>query len=235
MSESAAGNAAAGLPGHHGRNPALHEQFEDIEQQRDAGVMGIWIFLATEILFFGGLIAAYIEYRSLYFSGFLSGSRLLDRPAGAAMTFVLLGSSFTMALGVYFMRNGKPKLVIWFLILTIILGVVFLGLKFHEYADKWHEHLVPGFNFYPTAQELDTAPPQHVELFMCFYFFMTGLHAVHMIVGIGLLAVMAVLVKLKKITTEHFNRIEISGLYWHFVDIVWIYLFPLLYLIEGHR
>jgi cytochrome c oxidase subunit III len=230
MSES-----AAEIPRHYGRNPALHEQFEDIEQQREAGTLGIWIFLATEILFFGGLIAAYIEYRSLYFPGFLSGSHLLDRPAGAAMTFVLLGSSFTMALGVHYMRDGKSKLVILFLILTIILGAAFLGLKFNEYADKWHEHLVPGFNFYPTAKELGGAPAQNVELFMCFYFFMTGLHALHMIVGIGLLTVMAILVKLKKITTQHFNRIEISGLYWHFVDIVWIYLFPLLYLIEGHR
>jgi cytochrome c oxidase subunit III len=233
MSESA--NAAAGLQEHEGRNPALHEQFEDIHQQREAGVLGIWIFLATEILFFGGMIAAYIQYRSLYFSGFLSGSRLLDRPAGALMTFVLLGSSFTMALGVYFMRGGQPKRVILCLVLTIILGAGFLGLKFNEYADKWHEHLVPGFNFHPTVQQLATAPPQHVELFMCFYFFMTGLHALHMIVGIGLLTVMAILVWLKKIRTEHFNRIEISGLYWHFVDIVWIYLYPLLYLIEGHR
>jgi cytochrome c oxidase subunit III len=224
-----------GPPPHGARNPALQEQFEDIEQQRDAGNFGIWIFLATEILFFGGLFTAYILYRSLYFPGFVSGSHLLERPLGAVMTFVLLGSSFTMALAVHSIRLGKRKLVVLFLVLTILLGIAFLGIKFTEYAGKWHEHLVPGFNFQPTEEDLQGAPARHVELFLCFYFFMTGLHALHMIVGIGLLAVMATLTWYRKITIEHYNRIEVSGLYWHFVDIIWIYLFPLLYLITGNR
>jgi cytochrome c oxidase subunit III len=235
MSEGASLEGTQGLPLHRTHNPALHEQFEHIEQQRDAGTFGIWIFLATEILFFGGLFAGYIEYRTLYSTGFVSGSHLLERGLGAIMTFVLLGSSFTMALGVHSIRVGKPKLVVLFLILTIILGIVFLDIKFTEYAGKWHEHLVPGFNWYPTAEQLAGAPAQHVELFLCFYFFMTGLHALHMIVGIGLLSVMAVLTWLGKISVEHYNRIEVSGLYWHFVDIIWIYLFPLLYLITGNR
>jgi cytochrome c oxidase subunit III len=235
MSEISAGHPPTGFPQHHSRNPALHEQFEDIEQQRDAGSLGMWIFLATEILFFGGLFATYIAYRSLYFPGFVSGSHLLERHLGAIMTFVLLGSSFTMALAVHSIRVGRQQLVVLFLILTIVLGLAFLGIKFTEYSEKWHEHLVPGFNFHPTAEELQGAPAQNVQLFLCFYFFMTGLHALHMIVGIGLLSVMAALVWLKKITVEHYNRIEISGLYWHFVDIIWIFLFPLLYLITGSR
>jgi cytochrome c oxidase subunit III len=235
MPERVSIHGGPGMPEREHGNPALHEQFENIEQQRDAGTFGIWIFLATEILFFGGLFTAYIQYRAPYFSGFLSGSRLLERPLGALMTFVLLGSSLTMALSVHSIRVGRQKRVILFLILTIILGVAFLGIKFTEYHNKWEEHLVPGFNWHPTAEQLEGAPPQHVELFLCFYFFMTGLHALHMIVGIGLLAVMAVLTWLRKITVEHYNRIEVSGLYWHFVDIIWIYLFPLLYLIEGAR
>jgi cytochrome c oxidase subunit III len=235
MSESASLPGAVRLPDHRGRNPALHEQFEEIEQQRDAGTFGIWIFLATEILFFGGLFTTYIQYRAQYFPGFVSGSHLLERNLGAIMTFVLLGSSFTMALSVHSVRTGRRKLLILFLILTILLGIAFLGIKFTEYYGKWHEHLVPGFNWNPTAEQMAGAPPQHVEMFICFYFFMTGLHALHMIVGIGLLSVMAILAWLGKITTEHYNRIEVSGLYWHFVDIVWIYLFPLLYLITGNR
>jgi cytochrome c oxidase subunit III len=226
----------AGNPPHEGnRNPALQVQFEHIEQQRDASNFGIWIFLATEILFFGGLFTTYITYRMIYFPGFVSGSHLLERPLGALMTFVLLGSSFTMALAVHSIRVGKRKLVVLFLILTIFLGTAFLGIKFTEYYGKWHEHLVPGINFYPTADHLQGATPQSVELFLCFYFFMTGLHALHMIVGIGLLSVMAALTWYGKITVEHYNRIEVSGLYWHFVDIIWIYLFPLLYLITGNR
>jgi len=234
MSESAFIHGAPGMPDHR-HNPALHEQFEDIEQQRDAGTFGIWIFLATEVLFFGGLFTTYIQYRILYFNGFVSGSHLLERHLGAVMTFVLLGSSFTMALAVHAIRLDQRKRVVIFLILTMLLGLAFLGIKFTEYYGKWQEHLVPGFNWQPTAEQLGGATPHHVELFLCFYFFMTGLHALHMIVGIGLLAVMAALVWFRKITVDHYNRIEVSGLYWHFVDIIWIYLFPLLYLITGNR
>jgi cytochrome c oxidase subunit III len=234
MSENAFVHGATGVPDHR-RNPALHEQFEHIDQQRAAGTFGIWIFLATEILFFGGLFTTYIHYRVLYFSGFVSGSHLLERDLGAIMTFVLLGSSFTMALGVHSIRTGRYKLVVIFLVLTMLLGLAFLGIKFTEYYGKWQEHLVPGFNWHPTSEQLGGAPAQNVELFLCFYFFMTGLHALHMIVGIGLLAVMAALVWFRKITVDHYNRIEVSGLDWHFVDIIWIYLFPLLYLITGNR
>ena len=235
MSESAASSPLAVPPREsaHSANPALHHQFEDIEQQRDAGNFGMWVFLATEMLFFGGVFTGYIIYRSLYYSGFAAGSRGLEIDLGAAMMFVLLASSFTMAMAVHAAREGKHRPLIGFLTATIILGVAFLGMKFTEYFHKWQEHMVPGLNFHPALESLRGAPERTVEMFMCFYFFMTGLHALHMIIGIGLLTVMAVLARRGKISRENYNRVEVSGLYWHFVDIIWIYLFPLLYLIGG--
>ena len=233
MSESAAGGNPLAATSGHSVSPALHHQFEDIEQQRDAGNFGMWIFLATEVLFFGGVFTAYIVYRALYYSGFAAGSHGLEADLGATMTFVLLASSFTMAMAVHAARQGRRAMLIAFLTATIVLGIAFLGLKFTEYFHKWHEHLVPGLNFHPSVASLRGAPEHAVELFMCFYFFMTALHALHMIIGIGLLSVMALLAWRGKISAEHYNRVEVSGLYWHFVDIVWIYLFPLLYLIGG--
>ena len=232
MSESAAGSPLAG-PSGHSVSAALHHQFEDIEQQRDAGNFGMWVFLATEMLFFGGVFTGYIMYRSLYYSGFAAGSHGLEVDLGADMTFVLLASSFTMAMAVHAARAGKRVMLVGLLSSTIILGIAFLAMKFTEYFHKWHEQLVPGLNFHPAVESLRGAPEHTVELFMCFYFFMTGLHALHMIIGIGLLSVMAILAWRGKISREHYNRVEVSGLYWHFVDIIWIYLFPLLYLIGG--
>jgi cytochrome c oxidase subunit 3 len=229
MSDAAASNPLAGGT----RSPALHHQFEELEQQYDASSFGMWVFLATEILFFGGLFTAYIIYRSRYYSGFAAGSHGLEGDFGAAMTFILLTSSFTMAMSVHAARQGKRAMLVFLLLLTILLGLAFLGIKFTEYSHKWHEHMVPGFNFHPSVEELRGAPGTAVELFMCFYFFLTGLHALHMIIGISLLAVMAVLAWRGKITRDNYDRIEVSGLYWHFVDIIWIYLFPLLYLIGG--
>jgi cytochrome c oxidase subunit III len=239
MSESAASSPLAAPSGHsvspalHHQFPALHHQFEDIEQQRDAGNFGMWVFLATEMLFFGGVFTCYIIYRSLYYSGFAAGSHGLEVNLGAAMMFVLLASSFTMAMAVRAAREGKRGMLLGFLSATIILGIAFLAMKFTEYFHKWHEQLVPGLNFHPALESLRGAPEHAVELFLCFYFFMTGLHALHMIIGIGLLSVMAILAWRGKISRENYNRVEVSGLYWHFVDIIWIYLFPLLYLIGG--
>ena len=233
MSESAAGSSPLAATSGRSVSPALHHQFEDLEQQRDAGNFGMWVFLATEMLFFGGVFTCYIIYRSLYYSGFAAGSHGLEVNLGAAMMFVLLASSFTMAMAVHAAREGKRGMLLGFLAATIILGIAFLGLKFTEYFHKWSEQLVPGLNFHPSLESLRGAPEHAVELFMCFYFFMTGLHALHMIIGIGLLSVMAILAWRGKLPAENYNRVEVSGLYWHFVDIIWIYLFPLLYLIGG--
>jgi len=232
MSESAAGNPLAAPPVHRA-SPALRHQFEELQQQYDASNFGMWVFLATEIMFFGGLFTAYIIYRSMYYSGFVAGSHGLEGGFGAAMTFILLASSFTMVMSVHAAREGKRAMLIVLLLLTIFLGIAFLGIKFTEYGHKWHEQMVPGLNFNPSVEELRGAPASAVELFMCFYFFMTGLHALHMIIGIGLLSVMTILAWRGKIRRDNYDRIEVSGLYWHFVDIIWIYLFPLLYLIGG--
>jgi cytochrome c oxidase subunit 3 len=233
MSEGAVNTGRLEAPATHGVNPALHHQFEDIEQQQEAGNFGMWIFLATEMLFFGAIFTAYIMYRLMYYPGFEAGSRGLEADLGATMTFVLLASSFTMAMSVHAAHAGKRKMLLGFLFTTMLLGIIFLGLKFTEYAHKWHEQLVPGLNFHPAAESLRGAPQHGVELFMCFYFFMTGLHALHMIIGIGVLGVMAILAWRGKISPANYNRVEAAGLYWHFVDIIWIYLFPLLYLVGG--
>lgn len=216
--------ALAGMPGHSG----LAHQFDDLAQQHEAGNLGMWAFLGTEIMFFGGLFAGYTIYRALYFTAFTAGSRLLDVRLGAVNTAVLIGSSLTMALAVRSAQLGRRKAIVGFLLLTILLGGVFLGVKAYEYNHKFENHLMPGIDFQYAGERA-----AQVELFLCFYFFMTGLHALHMVVGIGLLTVLAIMAGRGKFSAEYFSPVEVSGLYWHFVDIVWIFLFPLLYLIGG--
>jgi len=211
-------------------HPALAHQFEDLEQQHDAATLGMWIFLVTEVMFFGGLFAGYTMYRSVYPSAFAEGSRLCEVALGASNTLVLITSSLTMALAVYAAQRGRRRLIVVFLAATMALGVVFLGVKFLEYFHKYQEHLVPGLNFAhggPSARQ--------VELFICFYFGLTGLHALHMIIGLGVLIVMTVFAWRGRFSPAHHAPIEVAGLYWHFVDIVWIFLFPLLYLVDLHR
>lgn len=218
----------------HNANPTgFAHQFEDIEQQHEAGRLGMWIFLATEILFFGGMFMAYTVYRSLHPVAFDIGSHLLDVRFGATNTAVLICSSLTMAMAIRAAQTGKKKgTIIWFLILTMILGALFLFLKFRfEWYHDYIEHTVPGFGFQNHAAW--GANAGQVQMFMCFYFFMTGLHALHMIVGIGVLTVLTIMAGRGKFTSQYFAPLEISGLYWHFVDIVWIFLFPLLYLAGG--
>jgi len=229
MSEMAAHGAHGTHP------PGFAHQFEDIGQQREAGTLGMWAFLVTEILFFGGMFTAYIVYRSLHLSGFVTGSHLLEVKFGAINTAVLICSSLTMALAIRSAQTGKGRgQIIFWLILTMILGAMFLGFKF---AFEWHrdylEHIVPGqyFGFQYRPEWGANAP--YVQMFMCFYFFMTGLHALHMIVGLGILTVLVIMTACNKFSSEYYAPLEISGLYWHFVDIVWIFLFPLLYLIGG--
>ena len=208
----------------------LAHQFDDLTQQHDAGTFGMWVFLVTEVMFFGGLFTGYTVYRSLYLPAFEAGSKLLDIKMGAANTVVLIASSLTMALAVRSAQVGKRKALVGFLILTMLLGSVFLVVKYFEYGQKFEHHLIPGFNF---AYEGALGP--HVQLFFCFYFFMTGMHALHMLIGLGLLTVMVVKSARGRFSPGYYVPIEVAGLYWHFVDIVWIFLFPLLYLIGGHR
>jgi cytochrome c oxidase subunit III len=214
----------------------LAHQFEDLEQQQETDMLGIWIFLVTEIMFFGGLFAAYAIYRSFYFAAFEGGSHVLDARIGAANTMVLLGSSLTMALSVRSAQTGNRRALVLFLIATMILGGVFLGVKAYEYNQKFVEHVVPGLDWAPQGEVLAHLAPggvQHAQLYFIFYFAMTGLHAIHMVIGMGLLLWLVLRGRKGSFTPQYFAPVEVVGLYWHFVDIVWIFLFPLLYLIGG--
>ncbi len=211
------------------QHAALHLQhhFEDAEQQFEASTLGMWAFLITEIMFFGGLFLGYAVYRTLYPEAFAEASRLLNYKLGAINTAVLICSSLTMVLAVRAAQLGQRRPLIIFLLLTILLGSTFLGIKVVEYSHKFHEHLVPGPSFHFEGND-----PPHAQLFFCFYFAMTGTHAVHMIIGIGVLAVLVSQAWRGRFSSDYFSPVDISGLYWHFVDIVWIFLFPLLYLIS---
>ncbi len=212
------------------RQSGLAHQFDDMIQQQEASSLGMWVFLATEIMFFGGLFVSYTVYRFLYPDAWAAGSHLTDLALGSINTVVLIGSSLTMALAVYYAQAGKRGALILFLVLTIVLGCAFLGIKFLEYYHKYAEHHIPGYDFQfpgPLASQ--------VSLFIVFYFFMTGMHAVHMIIGVGLLIALIVRAARREFSPGYFAPVEVTGLYWHFVDIIWIFLFPLLYLIDRHK
>lgn len=210
-------------------SPHVAHQFENAEQQFETSALGMWAFLITEVMFFGGLFAVYAVYRSAYPQAFAAGSAHLDLVLGTVNTLVLIGSSLTMAMAVWEAQHGRRGGQIRYLLLTMGLGLVFLGIKAVEYVHKFHEHLVPGRLF-----QWSGPFAQNVQLFFSLYFAMTGMHALHMIVGIGILAWLLRNAWRGCYTTESFGPVEISGLYWHFVDIVWIFLFPLLYLIDRH-
>jgi len=207
----------------------LAHQFDSLEQQVEASTLGMWVFLVTEVLFFGGLFATYMIYRSWYPDAFAAASHELDIVLGTTNTVVLITSSLTMALAVHAEQMGERRPLMIFLVLTIVLGGVFLGIKSFEYYQKFVEHHVPGASF-----QFEKEYARHAQIFFSLYFMMTGLHALHMIIGIGIMLVMLFLSWRGTITAEYYSPIEISGLYWHFVDIVWIFLFPLLYLIGRH-
>jgi len=210
---------------------ALREQFDTAEQQKDASLLGMWIFLITEVMFFGGMFAAYTIYRSAYPTVFAIASSSLNVTIGAVNTCVLLLSSFTMVMAVRAGQLGQRKAIIFFLILTLIFGFTFLGVKAYEWTEKYYEHHMPG----QLAFHLEGTPLQGpAKLFFSLYFAMTGLHALHMVVGVGILTWLILEARKGKYSAEYFTPVDISGLYWHFVDIIWIFLFPLLYLIDRH-
>ena len=253
-------------------HPALAHQFDSMEQQQDASTFGMWVFLLTEIMMFGGLFTAYMIYRLKYYPAFVAGSTSISVSWGFANTLVLIGSSFTMAMAVWSAQTGRKKGQVWFLIGTMILGAAFLGVKAKEYYDKYEECHIPGlgaghqvigkpFNAWGgceiknpklgnIAQEIveraeknheeiplaaATQTAKQSEIFFGFYFAMTGLHAFHMIIGLGLLSWLLLRANRGEFNSQYFTPVELGGLYWHFVDIVWIFLFPLLYLISRHQ
>jgi cytochrome c oxidase subunit 3 len=229
-------------------HPALQHHFDTMAQQKEAAVIGMWVFLLTEILFFGGLFVAYMVYRIWYFDAFAEASRRLSLFWGGLNTAVLIGSSLTMALAVRAAQTNNRKWTVNWLVLTMILGCVFLGVKVIEYEDKFANYEVPGEHYNwmyheqhlpegteHVARDLTLTPDQlqrTTQLYFSLYFTMTGLHALHMIIGVGLMMVITWMAWKGKFDSQYYTPVEMSGLYWHFVDIVWIFLFPLLYLVE---
>jgi len=210
--------------------PALREQFDTPEQQKESSTFGMWVFLITEVMFFGGMFLAYTIYRNTYPYIFGKASTSLNAVIGALNTAVLLCSSYTMVMAVRSAQIGKRKALVIFLILTLLLGLTFLGVKAYEWNEKFVEHHVPGASFhFEGAAEQGPA-----QLFFSLYFAMTGLHALHMVVGVGILSWLLVLSMRGRFTAEYMTPVDVAGLYWHFVDIIWIFLFPLLYLIDRH-
>ncbi len=242
----------------HNNAAHLAHHFEHPEQQRQSSTLGMWIFLVTEVMFFGGLFCGYTIYRWQYPEAWVVGSHLLDMFWGGFNTVVLLLSSLTMVLAIWSSQRNKRNLCAFWIVVTMALGLIFLGVKVIEYSSKIEHHLVPNanFNFDPAHVEhyitpksfapslyvaghnfqkaLEVVNPGNVRLFYSFYFTLTGLHAIHMIIGEGIMAVMLWMCLKGRFSSEYNNPLEISGLYWHFVDIVWIFLFPLLYLVGRH-
>ncbi|HEY6350131.1 MAG TPA: cytochrome c oxidase subunit 3 family protein [Candidatus Angelobacter sp.] len=227
-------------------HPALVHQFDDMEQQKAASTFGMWVFLVTEIMMFGGVFVAYMIYRLKYYEAFVAGSTSISVTWGFINTLVLICSSLTMALAVSAAQKGWRRGQQAFIVLTMLLGTAFLGIKAIEYHQKWEEHHVPGgvfqkFDPVDISKDLvkeGKTPPaadqiaNQTQIFFCFYFAMTGLHALHMIIGLVLMTWLLVRVSRGEFGPQYYTPVELGGLYWHFVDIVWIYLFPLLYLIN---
>ena len=234
---------------HDAHPPYLRHHFISVEQQADASNFAMWLFLLTEVMFFGGLFTAYLIYRNWYYPAFVAGSHQLNVIWGATNTVVLILSSFTMAMGVWCAETGRRKGLVLSLALTFILGLVFLGITTVEYREKIEKRHVPGLH-YSMQSFLDPAHDEnalqygdkplapdmarHTELYFSLYFLMTGMHALHMIIGIGILGFMIFRARAGAYTSGHVTFVENFGLYWHFVDIIWIYLFALLYLISRH-
>ena len=225
--------------------PQHRHHFETEEQQREAATFGMWLFLLTEIMFFGGLFFSYLLYRNWYYDAFVVASNQLSVPLGGTNTAVLITSGFFMALGVWAAEVKKKGLLVLFLILTILFGCVFIGIKADEYHEKWEMHHIPGDHFdvaqfvNPHAYGIKEQPlapdaAKKTQIFFSLYFLMTGLHALHMLIGLGILFWLTWRAHRGDFTEGYVAPIENFALYWHFVDIVWLFLFPLLYLINRH-
>jgi len=220
-------------------HPELLHHFAEPQQQRDSANLGMWVFLATEVMFFGGLFCAYLVYRTKYFGDFGAASKSIDALLGGTNTAVLICSSLTVVIAVWAAQTARKTLLVGMLALTMLFGLAFLGIKAKEYKDKFEEHHVPGASFSFDHVPIPGRPgeyanPKHAEIFFALYFVMTGLHALHMIIGLGIFAWLLLMAWKGRFTPAYHTPVEIGGLYWHFVDIVWIYLFPLLYLIDRH-
>jgi cytochrome c oxidase subunit 3 len=219
-------------------------QFENLEQQHEAGTLCMWLFLGSEVLFFGGLFTAYAVMRSSAPRPFAEGSDQLNPELGGINTAVLLTSSLTMAMAVWAAQTANRRLLHLFLSLTLLFGTGFLVIKAYEWYQEYTEHLVPGERFgldeegrfvlhkHGSEELIPHEVAKSMQMFFVFYFTITGLHALHMIVGLAVLIVQLLLALRTNFGVRDYQPIELSGLYWHFVDIVWIFVFPLLYLLR---
>ena len=259
-------HAHARADGHGHDDPNLAHHFEDLGQQHASANLGMWAFLGTEVMFFGGLIASYIVYRFTSPEIFGAASRGLNVTIATTNTVVLLTSSLAMAMAVHAGSTGDRLRQVRYLLVTGALGLAFMGFKCYEYNEEYHKHLIPGAHFrtsslklptLATAAELKTGPladkdmtvrtaadwsvtaqvfaTRRAQLFFVFYFFMTGLHMAHMVIGLGLVSWMVALARRGRFTASYHTPLEMAGLYWHFIDIVWVFLYPLLYLVELHK
>jgi cytochrome c oxidase subunit III len=210
-----------------GTRGVLAHQFDDLAQQREASAFGMWVFIVTEVMLFGGMFLAYTAYRWLYRPGFVEGSHHMALVIGAVNTAVLIVSSLTMALAVQRAQLGRQRSLVLFLALTALLGAVFLGLKAYEYWSHYQEGLVPGRLWHYAGPH-----PAAVQTFVFLYFAMTGLHAIHLTVGVTLVAILIVLAWRRTFSAVYHTPVEVIGLYWHLIDIIWVFLFPLFYLVE---
>jgi cytochrome c oxidase subunit 3 len=249
-SSTIAPSASVSVDNSHGEHPPyLRHHFNSVEQQADTAGFAMWLFLLTEVMFFGGLFTAYMIYRNWYYPAFVSGSHQLNVVWGTLNTLVLILSSFTMAMGVWCAETRRKGGLVLCLTLTLILGLGFLGIKTIEYSEKIEKHHVPGAHYSITSfidpdsdeaakaagdKPLSLDMARHTEVYFSLYFMMTGMHAAHMIIGIGILVFMIFRARAGAYTSGHVTFVENFGLYWHFVDIIWIYLFALLYLISRH-
>ncbi|MGB8510599.1 MAG: cytochrome c oxidase subunit 3 family protein [Pyrinomonadaceae bacterium] len=226
---------------HTSAHRALQHHFDNLEQQREATTLGMWVFIAQEVMFFGGLFLVYLIYRTREPAAFMAASNHLNWKIGSFNTVVLITSSLTMALAVWATQVGRAaKTQVMFLVLTVVLGTVFLGVKAYEYHEKYVDGLIPAAVFYHPSAELVEGwahvgvTPEKAQMFFWLYFAMTGLHALHMIIGIGIIIPIIYAAWRGRYGPEYHSPVELFGLYWHFVDIIWIFLFPLLYLLGAH-
>jgi len=223
MSEAAAHGPGSGAQGEH---RFLAHHFANMDRQVDASRLGMWLFLATEILLFVGLFTAYSVYRYSFPEAWAQASRHSEIWAGTTNTFVLVTSSLTVALAIHFVRVNNPRLAVIMLGITLAFGLVFMVIKGIEYTNHFHEGTLPG-KYYRFHEVLLPG----VSMYWALYFLMTGLHGVHVVAGMSVLAWLLWRTLQGRYSSRYYTGVELGGLYWHLVDLIWIFLFPLLYLV----
>ena len=208
-------------------NGGYAHHFDSAEHEFEASKFGTWLFLCTEVLMFGGLFVAYFIFSSLFPETFIEGATYLDWKFGAVNTAVLLLSSFTMVLAIYYAQNNKSKQCVNMLAITLVCGFIFMFIKYLEYTHKIELGLLPGEMF-----SFGEAQSSNLGLYFSTYYMMTGLHGSHVLIGMGLITWCLIRARRGEYNSKYFTTLECVGLFWHLVDLIWIYLFPLLYLVD---